>query len=94
MIQLDGGGGLSYVSENLGGSMLKKFATQLDGPLLEELRKAAQHEGRQVQSLVNEAIRAYLQAKREGLVRPNILHAVERSTGEFGSLYKALIGKG
>lgn len=73
--------------------MLKKFATQLEATLLEQLRALAHHEGRQVQALVNDAVGTYLQAKREGLVRPNILHAVERSTGEFGSLYKALVGK-
>lgn len=74
--------------------MLKKFATQLEDNLLDDLRRVAHHEGRQVQALVNDAVKAYLQAKREGLVRPNILAAVERSTGEFGSLYKALVGKG
>ena len=42
----------------------EKFATQVDSTLLESLRSLAKAEGRQIQSVVEDALREHLDAKK------------------------------
>jgi len=42
-----------------------KFSTQADPAVLESLRKMAVTEGRQLQSLVDEALREYIERKQD-----------------------------
>ncbi|MBB4210792.1 hypothetical protein CCR85_01385 [Rhodothalassium salexigens] len=69
---------------------LEKFATQLDSDTLQDLRALAKTEGRQIQSLVQEALSEYLTAKREGRARPHVLRAYEGSLERYGSVYEKL----
>ena len=48
----------------------RKLATQVDSALLDELRALARDEGRQIQALVDEAIAALLEQRRQGTARP------------------------
>ena len=48
----------------------EKFATQVDGALLADLRGLAKQEGRPIQALVEEAIAALIEQRRQGTVRP------------------------
>jgi hypothetical protein len=41
----------------------EKFATQVDSALLESVRKLAKEEGRQIQAVVEDALRDHLDAK-------------------------------
>ena len=44
----------------------EKFATQVDGALLADLRGLAKQEGRPIQALVEEAIAALIEQRRQG----------------------------
>ena len=67
-----------------------KFATQVDAALLEELRRLARDEGRQIQALVDEAIATLLDQRRRGRARPHVMAAYQRSHGRFAALYDKL----
>ncbi|MDE0203763.1 MAG: hypothetical protein OXK73_15160 [Rhodospirillaceae bacterium] len=68
----------------------QKFATQVDGALLADLRGLARQEGRQIQALVEEAIAALIEQRRQGTVRPHVMNAYLKSHARYGSLYKKL----
>ncbi len=67
-----------------------KFATQLDQDLLAELRSQARAEGRQIQALVEEAVRNLMAERRCGKVRPHVMAAYHKSREHFASLYQKL----
>ncbi|MBT4879605.1 MAG: hypothetical protein HOI80_05565 [Alphaproteobacteria bacterium] len=68
----------------------EKFASQADPTLLATVRQLAKEEGRQLQGLLDEALRDYI-AKREGKnPRKDVLKALAESVSEFDSLYKKL----
>ncbi len=68
----------------------EKFATQVDGALLADLRGLAKQEGRQIQALVEEAIAALIEQRRQGTVRPHVMSAYQRSHARYASLYEKL----
>ena len=68
----------------------QKFATQVDGALLADLRGLAKQEGRQIQALVEEAIAALIEQRRQGTARPHVMNAYLKSHARYGSLYKKL----
>ncbi len=68
----------------------QKFATQLHSHLLEDLRSLARREGRQIQTLVEEAIAALLEARRLEQPRPHVMAAYRRSLVRYSELYKKL----
>lgn len=68
----------------------RKFATQVDGVLLDELRSLARDEGRQIQALVDEAIAGLLEQRRQGRARPHVMAAYQRSHARFAALYDKL----
>jgi hypothetical protein len=69
----------------------QKFATQVDAELLEAIRQIAQAEGRQIQAVVEDALREHLQAKQGGIAaRQHIMDAYLKSTERFAGLYKKL----
>ncbi len=68
----------------------EKFATQVDGALLADLRGLAKQEGRQIQALVEEAITALIEQRRQGTVRPHVLGAYQKSHARYAPLYKKL----
>ncbi|MDO8290852.1 MAG: hypothetical protein Q7T44_16680 [Parvibaculum sp.] len=68
----------------------EKFATQADPELLAQMRELAKSEGRQLQSLVEDAFRAYLAAKQTARPRDNVMAHFRDSVKRNGELYKRL----
>ena len=72
------------------GNPREKFATQVDAALLADLRNLANQEGRQIQALVEEAISALVEDRRQSKARPHVMKAYQKSHVRFGSLYEKL----
>ena len=68
----------------------EKFATQVDAEMLAEVRRLAQAEGRQIQSLVDEALFDLIEKRRQGRPRDHVMTAYRRSHERFAPLYKKL----
>ena len=68
----------------------EKFATQMDTALLAEVRALARDEGRQLQAVIEEAVRDLLEARRGGDVRRRVADAYQHSLGRYGALYERL----
>ena len=68
----------------------EKFSSQLDKELLERARRAAESEGLQFQSLLEAALREYLEKKETGKPRTVVIEAFAQSIAEFDLLYKEL----
>ena len=68
----------------------RKFATQIESSLLAALCLLAKDEGCQIQALVEEAVRALLEERRQGKARRHVLDAYQKSHARSGSLYKKL----
>ena len=69
---------------------LQKFAIQADPEVLEEVRALAVKQGKQFQSIVDEALRDFIEKRKRGAARPDVLTAVGESLAEFDVLYKEL----
>ncbi|MDL2290787.1 hypothetical protein LJC09_01605 [Desulfovibrio sp. OttesenSCG-928-F20] len=67
-----------------------KFATQADPKVLEQLRGMAAQEGRQIQALVDEALREYIERKNSRSPRVHVLDALHRSMAGYDDLYREL----
>jgi hypothetical protein len=68
----------------------EKFATQVDSALLADLRTLAKQEGRQIQALVEEAIAALIEERRNAKPRSHVMAAYQKSHGKFAALYERL----
>jgi ATP-dependent 26S proteasome regulatory subunit len=70
----------------------KKFATQMDAELLRRLRDYAKSEGRQIQSVLEEAVEMMLKEKQGYVMRPDVKaahdHVLERYHNLFVELAK------
>ncbi len=66
----------------------EKFATQMDSALLADLRALAKAEGRQLQSLIEEAVGKLLEARQTPSI--SVADALKMSLDQFGPLYKKL----
>ena len=66
----------------------EKFATQMDSALLAELRALAKSEGRQLQSLIEEAVGKLLETRQTPAI--SVTDALKMSLDQFGPLYKKL----
>ncbi|OGH97674.1 MAG: hypothetical protein A2039_06260 [Candidatus Melainabacteria bacterium GWA2_34_9] len=69
---------------------LKKFSTQANPELLNELKEIAQKEGKQFQLLVNEAFQDLIDKKKNLKPRKHVMTAFEKSLEEFDFLYENL----
>ncbi|HLF95698.1 MAG TPA: hypothetical protein VI457_01015 [Methylococcaceae bacterium] len=58
--------------------------------VLAALRRIADNEGRQLQSVLDEALREYIERKEQGRPRRQVLDAFAHSVAEFDSLYREL----
>lgn len=67
-----------------------KFATQADPAVLEILKSIAASEGRQIQALVDEALRDFIDKKTSKVPRRHIVDAFKASMTKYDSLYKKL----
>ena len=68
----------------------EKFATQVDSVLLDSVRKLAKSEGRQIQAVIEDALRNHLDAKNGAPGREHVMAAYLKSTKRFAGLYKKL----
>lgn len=68
----------------------EKFATQADPELLAQMRDLAKTEGRQFQSLVEEAFRVYLTSKQSERPRESVMAHFRDSVRRNAELYKRL----
>jgi len=71
-------------------SALRKFSSQAEPEVLEELQDLAAREGRQFQALLGEAMREYLTRRRQQAARRNVLEAFQDSLKERDELYRSL----
>lgn len=67
-----------------------KFASQANPQILDELKNIARKEGRQFQSVIDEALRDYIEKKQTGKARRHVIAAYEESLSKFGKLYTEL----
>ncbi|HLQ09903.1 MAG TPA: hypothetical protein VK128_12710 [Steroidobacteraceae bacterium] len=71
-------------------SALRKFSSQAEPEILEELQQIAAREGRQFQAVLGDAMREYLARKRHQAPRRNVLEAFQSSLEERDELYRSL----
>ena len=64
-----------------------KFATQADPEVLAALRKLAEAEGRQLQALVDGALREYIDQKLGNAPRRRVMEALYDSMSQYDTLY-------
>ena len=69
---------------------MRKFATQADPKVLDEVRAIAAKEGKQLQAVIDEALRDFIDKKKRGTPRPAVLTAFGESLAEYDALYQAL----
>lgn len=67
-----------------------KFATQVDDELLASVKALAKQEGRQIQSLVNEAFADLIDKRKNMTARPHVMSAYMSSHKTYASVYKKL----
>lgn len=67
-----------------------KFSSQIDSALLAKARSVAQRDGKQFQSLLEEALAEYLERHQAERPRAHVMQALGLSMDEFDDLYKAL----
>ncbi len=68
----------------------EKFATQIDRDVLADIRMLAKDEGRQLQAIVEEALTALLEERRQGKARQHVMSAYQKSHARYASLYEKL----
>lgn len=68
----------------------EKFATQADPALLAEMRELAKTEGRQFQTLVEEAFRDFIARKKGDRPRESVMSHFRDSVRRNAELYKRL----
>ncbi len=69
---------------------LAKFATQADPKVLDEVREIAAREGKQLQTVIDEALRDFIEKRKRGKPRPEIMTAFGESLAQYDSLYREL----
>ena len=69
---------------------LQKFATQADPHVLKEVRTIAAREGKQLQAVIDEALRDFIEKRKRGKPRPEVLTALGESLAEYDALYREL----
>lgn len=69
---------------------LRKFSSQAEPEVLEEMQQVAAREGRQFQAVLGDAMREYLAQRRGQSPRRNVLEAFQKSLDERDELYRSL----
>ena len=68
----------------------EKFATQVNSEILSAIRTLADKEGRQLQTLVDEAFADLIEKRKNATPRPHVMGAYFASHEKYGPLYKKL----
>ena len=71
-------------------SVREKFATQVNSEILAEVRVLARTEGRQLQTLVDEALSDLIEKRRGARPRSHVMAAYQASHDRYAGLYKIL----
>jgi hypothetical protein len=71
-------------------SVREKFATQVDPVVLEQVRRLAREEGRQLQALIDEALRDLVDKRLKSRPRAHVMQAYLSTMPEYDSLYERL----
>lgn len=69
---------------------LQKFATQANARVLADVRAIAAKEGKQLQAIVDEALRDLVEKRKRGAPRSAVLTAFGESLSEYDALYEQL----
>jgi len=68
----------------------EKFATQVNPEILSAVRTLAEAQGRQLQSLVDEALTDLIEKHKNAQPRPHVMGTYFASHEKYGPLYKKL----
>jgi hypothetical protein len=68
----------------------EKFATQVDKDVLAAIRQIAKEEGRQLQAIVEEALKAHIEQRGKNQPRDRVMSAYRSSLPRYGALYEKL----
>ena len=68
----------------------EKFTTRVDSEILAAVRRLARSEGRQLQSLVDEALADLIEKRRGSRPRARVMAVYQASHEKFAPLYKKL----
>ncbi len=68
----------------------KKFATQVNSEILSAVRTLAETEGRQLQTLVDEAFADLIEKRKNAKPRPHVMSAYLASLEKYDALYTKL----
>ncbi|WP_018264970.1 hypothetical protein [Methylosinus sp. LW4] len=68
----------------------EKIVARVDRDLLTAIRRIAEKEGRPLQSIVEDALGAYVEKHDKSRPRVHVMSAYESSLERFGSLYEKL----
>lgn len=68
----------------------EKFATQVNSEVLSAVRQLAEKEGRQIQTLVDEALADLIEKRKKATPRAHVMGAYLASHEKYASLYKKL----
>ncbi len=74
----------------MGAITREKFATQVNADTLAQVRRLAETEGRQLQSLIEEALADLLDKRKQLRPRDHVMAAYQRSHDAYSELYKKL----
>ena len=66
------------------------LSAELDARLVAELRTLAESEGRQVASVIEQALTEFLDRRQQPQARPHVLEKYRESLATFGPLYERL----
>jgi len=69
---------------------LRKYSSQAEPEVLEAMQEIADREGRQLQSVLGEAMKEYLLRRQQQAPRRNVLEAFQQSLTERDELYRKL----
>ena len=68
----------------------EKFATQVDPEVLANIRQLAQAEGRQLQALVEEALKDLIEKRKNSSPRASVMAAYQASHERYATMYQKL----
>lgn len=68
----------------------EKFSSQADPEVLAEIKNIASNEGRQLQSVLDEAMRDFIEKKKTGKARRHVMDAFDDSLKVHDKLYEKL----
>ena len=69
---------------------LVKFSSQAAPEVIDALKQISEAEGRQLQSIIDEALRDYIDRRQTSRPRQHVLAALGSSIAEFDQLYRDL----